>query len=338
MSLPILRFSPRFVPKMWGGRELERVAHKQLPAGKPIGESWEVFDFPPGTVGPDAREPGDHPAGWTSAICTTPAFAGRSLHEILTQHSRDLLGDAKAVETSAGPQFPLLIKFLDARQDLSVQVHPPERYSKSHANAFVKNECWHILDRTPGARILVGTTPGTTRETFAKSIEDGTCESKLNAVKVEIGETFYLPSGTVHALGGGIVAAEVQTPSDTTYRVFDFNRIDPSTGKTRALHVAPALECIDFNALAVKSVNFVEAPQFVMRVETSPKSISTNGRVTAIVNVGSPLLINGETLATGETVIVPACVTTAKLESAGGVLPDRVLPDAAVRFLVATPR
>lgn len=323
MILHPIKFVPRFVEKIWGGDALARVVGKQLPAGKKIGESWELFDFPPGVVGADGRSPDDDPKGWTSARVADGPLKGKTLHELMLAEQAALLGDAKPVETPAGPQFPLLIKFLDARQDLSVQVHPPEAYAKSHPDAAVKNECWYVLDHEKDARILIGTKPGTTRDAFAESIRQGTCESLINAVKVNDGDTFYLPSGTVHALGAGAVVAEVQTPSDTTYRVFDFNRVEPSTGKPRALHVEQALDCIDFEKDATK--NFVAAgeddkvitaaPQFTLRRRSAKAGTRVPvpaGQMRVVIVVeGGGRIGDGDgrvAITKGETILVPASV------------------------------
>ena len=323
MNLYPIKFEPRFVPKIWGGQSLAIVLGKTLPPGAAIGESWELYDFPPGVVGADARQAGDDANGWTSARIANGPLAGRTLHDLMTDHRADLLGQAKPVETPAGPQFPLLIKFLDARQDLSVQVHPPESYAKTHPGAALKNECWHVLAHEPGARILIGTKPGTTRERFAESIRRGDCESLINAVKVNDGDTYYLPSGTVHALGAGIVVAEVQTPSDTTYRVFDFNRVEPATGKPRALHVEHALDCIDFESDATK--NFVPAglndaivtgaPQFTLRRQSLAaghrlKVDAGTLRVVIVIEGGGRIGEGDDRIAVrkGETILVPASV------------------------------
>jgi mannose-6-phosphate isomerase len=335
--LPIT-FRPKFVGKMWGGRRLHTVLDKPLPAAGDFGESWEIYDFPPGSVGADGRGPDDAPDSWISAVVDSGPLTGKTLHELMTSHARDLLGDARPVETPHGPQFPLLIKFLDAKEDLSVQVHPPESYAKSHAGAHLKNECWHVLDVVPGSRLLVGTTPGTTRESFAKSIDAGTSEALLGHVPVKIGETIYLPSGTVHALGGGVLAAEVQTPSDTTFRVFDFNRPDPKTGKPRALHVEPALECIDFDSPPPKLVPaagrdqvVVEAPQFTMtqrvRREHDEARYDAGELRVIIATGGSGRVLCGKQtfdLPRGRTVLLPACVDAV------------VVPTGELRFLEVT--
>lgn len=237
MELYPLKFKPRYVPKMWGGRKIETVLGKALPAGELIGESWELFDFPPGAV--------EGTSGWVSAAVANGPLAGRTLHELVGEFGPALLGDVPL--SQPGGQFPILIKFLDACQDLSVQVHPDKKYAQTNAGAFLKSEAWYVVQADAGAKLYKGLTSGVTREAFAAAIESGTVESMIRTVPVKPGHCYYLPSGTIHALGAGLLVAEVQTPSDTTFRVFDFNRVDPSTGKARKLHVAQALQCIDFS-------------------------------------------------------------------------------------------
>jgi mannose-6-phosphate isomerase len=237
MSLYPLKFTPRFLEKIWGGRKIETVLGKKLPPGVNIGESWEIYDFPPGVV--------DNTGEWVSSIIANGPLAGRSLHWATQEFGRDLLGDVPLV--GAHGQFPLLIKFLDAREDLSVQVHPDKKYADANPQAHLKTEAWYVVEHSPGARLFKGLRPGTTADRFGSAIAAGTVEDHLTAITVKEGQCFYLPSGTVHALGAGILAAEVQTPSDTTFRVFDFNRVEPSTGKPRALHVEQAMQCIDFS-------------------------------------------------------------------------------------------
>jgi len=236
-----LKFKPRFVEKIWGGRKFETVLGKPIPAGKPIGESWELFDFPPGVV--------EQSGGWVSAEVANGPLAGRTLHALLAEYGAAIHGDVPLlpVPGSKVGQFPILIKFLDAREDLSVQVHPDEAYARSHPGAHLKTEAWYVMQHDAGARILKGLVSGVTREKFERAIAAGTVETLINAIGVRVGDCYFLPSGTVHALGAGILVAEVQTPSDTTYRVFDFNRIEKETGKPRTLHVQQALDCIDFS-------------------------------------------------------------------------------------------
>lgn len=232
-----LKFKPHFVEKMWGGRKIQTVLGKPLPAGKTIGESWELYDFPPGVV--------EGSADWVSSEISNGLHAGRTLHSLLEEFGDEIHGDVPLI--GAHRQFPILIKFLDAREDLSVQVHPDQDYANTHPDAHLKSEAWYVVQNDPGARLLKGVPPGTTREVFEQAMRQGTVEQHLTSISVKPGQCFYLPSGTVHALGAGILAAEVQTPSDTTFRVYDFDRVDPSTGQKRKLHVNEALACIKFD-------------------------------------------------------------------------------------------
>jgi mannose-6-phosphate isomerase len=204
-----------------------------------IGESWELFDFPPRVVDPSPD--------WVSSRIANGPLAGKTLHQSIREFGPDLLGDVPLVGEGDAGQFPVLVKFLDAREDLSVQVHPDQAYCRTHADAYLKSEAWYVMENDPGARLLKGLRPGVTREQFRESLEKGTVEQLIHAIPASSGQCIYLPSGTVHALGAGILAAEVQTPSDTTYRVFDFNRVEAATGKPRKLHVEQAMQCIDFS-------------------------------------------------------------------------------------------
>lgn len=240
MDLYPLKFRPRLVEKIWGGRKLESELGKSLPPGKPIGESWELFDFPPGVV--------DGSAGWVSAAVADGPLAGRTLHDLLGEYGPAIHGDVPLlpVPDSDVGQFPILIKYLDAREDLSIQVHPDAAYCDGHPGAHLKTEAWYVLQHDAGARVLKGLKPGVTRGQFEEASADGSVEPLIGSVPAKVGQCHFLPSGTVHALGAGMLVAEVQTPSDTTYRVHDFGRVDATTGKPRALHVAQALDCIDF--------------------------------------------------------------------------------------------
>ena len=322
-----LKFRPRFFEKMWGGRKMQSLLGKPLPAEKPVGESWELYDFPPGVV--------EGSAGWLSSEVSNGPLAGTSLHDLLEKHGRDLLGDAKRV--GKGGQFPVLIKFLDARDDLSVQVHPDEKYAAAHPEAHLKTEAWYVVQHDEGAKIYKGLTPGTTRDGFERAVREGTVESSIETIVVKDGDCHFMPSGTVHALGAGILAWEVQTPSDTTYRVFDFNRIDASTGKLRTLHVEQALECIDFSGKPEpkqprSTVNGKYS--VVSRIVTSPyfnvDKARMRGGVDAPMEYTQPVvwtMLEGEAhfrvdglsdpvvITRGETILVPARMTNPTLKT-----------------------
>ncbi len=309
MSLYPLKFKPRYLAKMWGGRKIEAILGKKIPPG-PIGESWELFDFPPGVV--------DESSGWISSEVAEGPLAGKTLHELVKEFGRELHGDVPLV----GPlgQFPILIKFLDAAQDLSVQVHPDEEYARANPGAHLKNEAWFVVHADAGSRLLKGLRPGVTRESFAKAIADGSVESSINSITVEAGDCFYLPSGTVHALGAGILAAEVQTPSDTTFRVFDFNRVDPSTGKMRTLHVEQAMKCIDFSAGA-EGLESAVGPELVSCDYFSIKRVALKKGEEVLISGGEPIVLmfiegqgqitsgeqwKGTEFVRGDTVLLPA--------------------------------
>ncbi len=219
-------FDPIYKPKIWGGRRLESVAGKQLPPDEAIGESWEVADLDEGQ----------------SVVRSGPA-KGTTLGGLVKAWGTDLLGRASLFEG----RFPLLIKYLDAQDHLSVQVHPDEAMAKRLGGTVrVKNEAWYVLHAEPDGAIYRGFVDGVTPESFAEAVEQGKAAETLRHISVKRGQCYYLPSGTIHALGAGVVVAEVQTPSDTTFRVYDWDRVDASTGIGRALHISEALECINF--------------------------------------------------------------------------------------------
>jgi len=248
-----LKFQPLFQERIWGGTRLKNVLGKAQPAdlaGKPVGESWELADLPAGTVKADSK--GAAADGSLSSVIANGLWKGKTLHEVLGEEAEGTRQKAEglmgAVALKNG-RFPLLIKFLDAQTDLSVQVHPNEAYCARHPDAHLKSEAWYVLHAEPGAKIYKGVKAGVDAAAFRAALQNGAVEPLLNAIPVRAGDCHYLKSGTVHALGAGILAAEVQTPSDTTFRVFDWNRLGPD-GKPRALHVEQAMEVIDFGPAA----------------------------------------------------------------------------------------
>jgi mannose-6-phosphate isomerase len=218
-------FQPIFKERVWGGREIERLYKKKLPAGRPIGESWEISD-----------RPGD-----ASVIANGP-LAGKNLRWLMENHRAELLGDAKPAKEN---RFPLLCKILDAREKLSLQVHPPA-HKAAELGGEPKTEMWFIADAAPGAELFVGLKRGVTRAEFEKRVETGEVAECFHRVIVRAGDAMFLPSGRVHAIGAGLVIFEIQQNSDTTYRVFDWNRVGLD-GKPRELHIAQSLASIDFN-------------------------------------------------------------------------------------------
>jgi mannose-6-phosphate isomerase len=220
-----ITFTPLYMQRVWGGRELERVYGRQLPdETNPYGEAWEIVD----------REK-------EQSIVESGPFAGKSLHELWTHHREEIFGSGY----SQHPRFPILIKILDARDDLSIQVHPPVELAAS-LNGEPKTEMWFIADCDPGAKLYVGLKHGVTRTDFEAAIADGTVADCVHAVSPSHGDSIFIASGRLHAIGAGFLIHEIQQNSDTTYRVFDWNRLGLD-GKPRELHVAESLASIDFN-------------------------------------------------------------------------------------------
>ena len=229
-----LKFGPIYKEKVWGGRAMAQL-ERDLPGDDDtrIGESWELADLP------HTSPSGGGGAPERSLVSNGP-LAGATLHELLREYGSQLVGHLPLTEHD---DFPLLVKFLDARENLSVQVHPSAEYAEEHPDAFLKSEAWYIIDADPGAVIYKGIREGVTPAAFREAIEANDPErlaSMLLQVPAKAGDCHYLPSGTCHALGAGILVAEVQTPSDTTFRVFDWGRTD------RELHIEQAMECIEF--------------------------------------------------------------------------------------------
>jgi len=219
-----LTFQPIFKQLVWGGRELERLYGKALPPGVPVGESWEISDR----------------ANDVNVIANGP-LAGKDLHWLMENCAAELLGSARP----QGGRFPLLLKILDAQKKLSLQVHPPAaRAAELWGEA--KTEMWYIAQAAPGAELFVGLKRAVTRAEFERKIKDGTVADCFHRVSVRSGDAMFLPSGRVHGLSAGLVIFEIQQNSDTTYRVFDWNRVGLD-GKPRALHIPQALASIDFN-------------------------------------------------------------------------------------------
>jgi mannose-6-phosphate isomerase len=227
-----LLLQPILFEKVWGGLRLERFG-KTLPPEKLIGESWEVADL--GRTSASGAGGGEQ----RSVIADGP-LAGRTLHDAVRLWKDDLVARDRL---TAAADFPLLVKLLDARENLSVQVHPSPAYAAAHPEAHVKEECWYILQAEPGSVIYTGVKPGLTADAIGNRLDQGALADDLIATPVAPGEMYTLPSGTVHALGAGVVVAEIQTASDTTFRLFDWNR------RGRELHVEQALECMDLSAL-----------------------------------------------------------------------------------------
>ena len=238
-------FQSIFKDRIWGGRELERLYGKNIPAGPPTGEAWEISD-----------RPGD------ASVIANGSLAGNDLRWLMENHAAEILGAAKP---AAAGRFPLLCKILDAREKLSLQVHPPASKAKE-LQGEPKTEMWFIAEAAPDASLYVGLKKGVTRAEFEQKISDGSVADCFHRIPVKAGDTMFLPSGRVHAIGDGLVIFEIQQNSDTTYRVFDWNRVGLD-GQPRELHLAQSLASIDFNDFEPKLVpaHYRQAANFKFR-------------------------------------------------------------------------
>lgn len=220
-----ITFKPVYMERVWGGRELERVYGRTLPEpGRSYGESWEIVD-----------------RGDEQSVVDEGPWQGTTLHELWSARRAEVFGDGY----EAHPRFPILIKVLDARDDLSIQVHPPQHLAAA-LGGEPKTEMWYIADCDPGARLYVGLRRGVDRAAFEQAIADGTVDACVHAVSPRPGDSIFIPSGRLHAIGAGFLIHEIQQNSDTTYRVFDWNR-PGLDGRPRELHVAQSLASIDFD-------------------------------------------------------------------------------------------
>ncbi len=238
----VLQFQPIYQERVWGGRRLESLLGRELPAGPPIGESWEIVDRPEA----QSRVRGGR-------------FGGATLRELIEHHSADLMGPAWKVSAP----FPLLVKWLDCSERLSLQVHPPAAVAPS-LGGEPKTENWYVAHSAPGASLFVGLKAGVTRAKFAKAVADGTAEACVNKVAVAAGDSVLVQSGQVHAIDAGNLILEIQQNSDTTYRLYDWGRAGLD-GVPRKLHVEESL----------RSILWKEGPPELVRAAPTSGAIAT---------------------------------------------------------------
>lgn len=220
-----LKFKPLFKEKIWGGKKLKNVLNKR-DAGDKAGESWEIS-----TVKDNI------------SVVSEGFLKGNNLQELIEVYMGDLVGDK--VYDKFGLEFPLLIKFIDANDDLSIQVHPDDETAMERHNSFGKTEMWYVLEADPGAKLISGFNRELNKDEYIDALNTGRIEEILNYEEVEEGDVFFMPAGRVHAIGSGILLTEIQQTSDVTYRIYDWNRKD-SEGNSRELHTDLALDVIDF--------------------------------------------------------------------------------------------
>jgi len=291
-----LKFKPIYKQRIWGGQKLREFFNKDIPPGEKIGESWELADLPD-----------------DKSVIASGELAGQTLSSVIQKYPKEITGD----ENFSGP-FPLLIKILDAEDILSVQVHPDEQTCQRLGKGVPKTECWYIISAVTGAVIYKGLKKGVTKELFAEAVEKGNVAEMLAKVPVEQGQCHFLPAGTAHAIGPGLLIAEIQTPSDTTYRVFDWSRVD-DTGKARQLHIEEALESIHFDAsgdnLSVTTAGrLIDCEYFKIDKGHEAKGcellLSPGKMKTLIILTGSGTITGAEgnpvKFKAGDTLLVPA--------------------------------
>ena len=214
--------------RVWGGRHLESLYGKRLPSAALIGESWEIVDRPE-----------------AQSVVHEGPLRGATLHELWCKHREEIFGNVPDGPSRTGiTRFPILAKLLDAQENLSLQVHPPRAMAKKLGGES-KSELWYVAHAAPKARLYAGVKKGTTREGFRKALDQGKVEKHLHALEVKTGDAIFLPSGRMHALGAGNVLVEIQENSDTTYRIYDWDRTKKGRA-ARQMHIAEAMQCIDF--------------------------------------------------------------------------------------------
>lgn len=320
--LPLLRFTPILREYLWGGRRLGTELGKSIGDGPHYAESWEVVDH-----GAEQSTVADGP------------LAGKTLHEIVAQDGRAIFG-----RHQPRPQFPLLFKFLDCHQTLSVQVHPnDEQAAKLDPPDLGKTEAWVVLAAEPGSKIYAGLKTGVDRQTLERALASGNCQECLHEFAPRVGDCLLIEAGTVHALGAGLLIAEIQQASDTTYRLFDWNRLDRD-GKPRPLHIRQSLETIDFQRgpvnpltpVAAKKSNqehLVHCDKFQLdRWQfREPQMFPQDDRfhILAVVegNVSLTAVAQSWTLRRGDTILISASTRDVEIRPKGSVtMLDMYLP------------
>ncbi|HHX40385.1 MAG TPA: class I mannose-6-phosphate isomerase [Armatimonadetes bacterium] len=319
MDVYPLRFSDLFMERVWGGRGLERVLGKLLPPEKRIGESWEVSDQP----------------GAMSAVCNG-VYAGLPLSALRERFPEELLGP-RGLAMGRG-RFPLLIKFLDCEDRLSVQVHPDDAYAGANEGGSLgKTEMWYVVAAEPGAILWCGLKPGIDRLALESAIAEGRVPETLAEVPVSPGDCFFIPAGTVHALGGGLIICEIQQNSDVTYRFYDWDRVGLD-GRPRELHIQKSLDVIRYGedrdprcpvqereVPGATVARLVTCPEFAVEklVVTGLLESDTGGMsfhaLTAVMGEGHVRAGEGapEALRRGETLLIPGAAGRYEIESAG---------------------
>ncbi len=312
-----LKFKPLLKERIWGGAELAKFG-KKLPEGIKIGESWELSGVK-----------GD------ISVVSEGALKGNNLQELIEIYMGDLMGDR--VYEKFGEEFPLLVKLIDAQDFLSIQVHPDDELSGARHGAYGKTEMWYIMDHQPGAELFLGFNQPVDKAKYMDFLKRGELDQLLTRFKVEKDSAYFIPAGAIHAIGKGILVAEIQQTSDVTYRVFDFNRVDDQ-GKSRELHTELALDAISYEQSDEYDVTNSAPAGEVAQIATcqyfQTNSIEVDGTMERNYNdldsfviyvcLEGEMTIKTQTTETsmkiGETVLIPAVITELTLEGKGKIL------------------
>lgn len=312
-----LKFKPILKDRLWGGTKLGDIFKKPI-SGDIVGESWEIS-----TVQGDI------------SIVANGNLINTSLQELIDRYPEALLG--KQVVERFGTEFPILIKFIDAKQDLSIQLHPNDQLAKKRHNSFGKTEMWYIMDADKDAELIIGFNKTVTKEEYQQSLDANALLDLLHYEKVQEGDTFFINTGKIHAIGAGVVLAEIQQTSDITYRVFDFNRKDKA-GNLRELHTDMALDAMDFEKKddfkvtynkKLNSVNtMVDSPYFKTKflplTENVDFDLSERDSFTIYMCVQGKASIANEygeaKLVKGETILVAANSNKINIGTTGATL------------------
>jgi len=313
MELYPLKFSPLYYYRIWGGNKLKIVLNKNYDEDS-VGESWEISDV-------ENNE----------TVVSEGDLKGKTLKELIKKFKGNFVGNR--VYETFGDDFPLLIKFIDAETPLSIQVHPSDSLAKKRHNSFGKNEMWYVMQAEENAELIVGFNQKVERGSYIDHLNNSTLSEILNIEEIRKGDTFYIPTGRVHAIGAGVLLAEIQQTSNITYRIYDYERVDEKTGKKRELHTDLALDAIDFNFYdEYKTI-------YDTKVNASNKLVHSPYFKTNIINLKDELTkdytnldsfiiyicVEGELsifscgeiyyMTRGETVLLPAIINEVKLKS-----------------------
>lgn len=310
-----LQFEPILKERIWGGEKLKTILNKPI-VSKITGESWELS-----TVEGDV------------SVVANGVLKGKSLMDLINETPDAILGTK--VYERFGKQFPLLFKYLDAREDLSIQVHPNDKLAKERHNSFGKTEMWYVTQADSDARIIVGFKEDSNKEEYLKHLQDNTLVSILDTVKAKPGDVFFLETGTVHAIGAGLVVAEIQQTSDITYRLYDFDRVD-AQGNKRELHVDLALDAINYDKVDTQkkyeskvntSNTIVDCPYFTtnfLPLENKLEVVKNGETFTVYMCIEGDFEIEydgfKQAYKKGDTVLVPAAINAFNLSGNASIL------------------